>query len=58
MAEPKIKIGKEYAELRVNSEIYSKEIIYAVGYVFLDKAYILLDMEKNDIIIFRAGRGY
>lgn len=52
MSEPKIKVMEDYAELRVNSKIYSKETVFAVGYVLLDKAYILLDMDKNDIVIF------
>ena len=52
MPGPKIKITDDYAELRVNSKIYSKEIIFAVGYVFLDKAYILLDRGKDDIIVY------
>ena len=52
MSEPKIKITEEYGELRVNSDIYSKETIFAVGYVLLDKAYILLDSDKKDTIIY------
>src|SRR3990167_5170797 len=52
MAGPKIKITKDYAQLNVNSKIYSKEVIFAVGYVLLDKMYILLDSEKNDIIVY------
>ena len=52
MAGSKIKITDDYAELRVNSKIYSKEIIFAVGYVFLDKAYVLLDGDKGDIIVY------
>ena len=52
MNKPKIKILDDYAELRVNSKIYSKETIFAVGYVLLDKAYILLDMDKGDIVVY------
>ncbi|MCK4881404.1 MAG: hypothetical protein KAS92_00095 [Candidatus Omnitrophica bacterium] len=52
MAGPKIKITDDYAELRINSKIYSKEILFAVGYVFLDKVYILLDGEKDNIIVY------
>lgn len=52
MSKPKININENYAELRVNTEIYSKETIFAVGYVFLDKAYILLDIDKNDFVIY------
>lgn len=52
MSKPKITILEEYAELRVNAKIYSKETIFAVGYVLLDKIYMLLDMDKSDIIIY------
>lgn len=52
MSEPKIKVMKDHAQLRVNAKIYSKETIFAVGYVFLDKAYLLLDTDKNDIVIY------
>ncbi len=52
MSKPKIEIMDDYAELRVNSEIYSKEIIFSVGYHLLDKVYILLDLDKNEIIIY------
>lgn len=52
MSESKIKVKDGYAELRVNSEIYSKETIFAVGYVVLDKVYILLDIDKSDIVVY------
>ncbi|MEW5895209.1 MAG: hypothetical protein AB1650_05585 [Candidatus Omnitrophota bacterium] len=52
MSKPKIKITEDCAELRVNSKIYSKETLFAVGYVFLDKAYILLDADKSDAIVY------
>ncbi len=52
MGGPKVRVMEDCAELRVNSRIYSKETVFAVGYVFLDKVYILLDMDKNDIIIY------
>lgn len=52
MPGPEIKITKDYAELRVNAKIYSKEMIFSVGYVFLDKAYILLDQDKTNIIVY------
>ncbi|HBG61617.1 MAG: hypothetical protein A2Y03_09435 [Omnitrophica WOR_2 bacterium GWF2_38_59] len=52
MSKPKINVNENYAELRVNPEIYSKETIFAVGYVFLDKAYILLDIDKDDFVIY------
>lgn len=52
MTGPKINVTKDYVELRVNSKIYSKETIFAVGYVFLDKAYILLDADKDNTIVY------
>lgn len=52
MSEPKIKFNEDYAELCVNSEIYTKETIFAVGYVLLDKVYILLDAVKKDFVIY------
>ena len=52
MGEPKVRVMEDCAELRVNSRIYSKETVFAVGYVFLDKVYILLDADKSDIIIY------
>lgn len=51
MSKPKIEIKDDCAELRVNSDIYSKEVIFAVGYHYLDKAYILLDSEDGEIIV-------
>ncbi len=43
---------KKTAELKVNSKIYSKEIIYSAIYVFLDDGYFLLegDPEKEIVI--------
>ncbi len=52
MRGPKIKTKKDHAELRVNSKIYSKETIFSVGYVLLDRVYILLDCDKDDIIVY------
>jgi len=57
MPEKKIKICEDYAQLEVNSNIYSKEVIFAAGYVFLDKAYILLDQDKDKIIIYIYPQG-
>lgn len=37
----------KYVEITVNPKIYPLQSIYAAGYVFLDKAYILLDQDKN-----------
>ncbi|MBL7197984.1 MAG: hypothetical protein ISS47_07780 [Candidatus Omnitrophica bacterium] len=51
MPEKNIKISKDCVELKVNPKVYSKETIYSAGYVFLDKAYILLDQDKDKIIV-------
>jgi hypothetical protein len=40
----------KYAKITLNSKVYPLQSIYAAGYVFLDKAYILLDQDKNDKI--------
>lgn len=37
-------------KLSVNSKIYSLETIYAAGYLFLDKVYILLDEGRSNHI--------
>lgn len=36
-----------YIRLKVNSQVYPLATIFAAGYTFLDKAYILLDKDKN-----------
>lgn len=51
MTSKKIVINDDGVQLRVNSKIYSKEVVFAVGYVMLDKIYILLDADKSDIVI-------
>lgn len=37
----------QYAWMKLNPDVYSLPSIYAAGYVFLDKAYILLDQDKD-----------
>ncbi len=44
-----IKIKEGYAVISINPEIYSLPIIYSAAYVFLDKAYIVLDKENGKI---------
>jgi len=42
-----------YIKLKVNSKVYPLETIFAAGYTFLDKVYILLDKDsKGNIFIF------
>lgn len=50
--EQKFKIEKDVAILEVNEKVYSKETIFAAGYIFLDKAYILLDRVKDKIVVY------
>lgn len=48
-------IAKEdnYIRLKVNSQVYPLTTIFAAGYTFLDKAYILLDKDnKGNIFIY------
>jgi vancomycin permeability regulator SanA len=37
----------KYAKLTLAPKIYTLQSIFAAGYVFLDKAYILLDQDRN-----------
>lgn len=37
----------QYATINLNSEIYKLQSIFAAGYVFLDRAYILLDQNRD-----------
>ena len=37
----------QYAQIKLNPDVYSLQSIYAAGYVFLDKAYILLDQSRD-----------
>lgn len=46
-----ININKDHAELVIDGRIYSKENIFAAGYIFLDRAYIILDQDKNKFIV-------
>ena len=39
--------GNVCAKILLNSNIYKLQSIYAAGYVFLDRAYMLLDQDKD-----------
>lgn len=41
-----IDIKEDHAKVILNSKVYSLPTIYAASYVFLDKAYVLLDQDK------------
>jgi His-Xaa-Ser system protein HxsD len=47
-----IEIKKDYVKIYLKRDLYSKESIFAAGYVFLDKVYILLDQEKDNILVY------
>lgn len=51
MKERGVNLFDDRAEVRLNSKVYSKETIFAAGYVFLDKAYILLDESGGQYIV-------
>jgi len=38
--------------LGLKQELYSLHTIYAAGYIFLDKAYFILDKEKDKLIVY------
>ena len=39
--------SEKYIKITLNSNAYSLQTIYAASYIFLDKAYVLLDQDKN-----------
>jgi len=43
---------ENYIKLRVSEKIYPKETIFAAGYVFLDKAFIVVDKDKQDVLVY------
>lgn len=47
-----MKIHNTFVELKLNPKVYSKEIVFAAGYVFLDRAYLLLDQNKDRILVY------
>jgi len=47
----KISIKKDHVQVKVDSRVYSKETIFAAGYIFLDKAYVLVDQENKNYIV-------
>ena len=47
-----MKIEKDFVILNINPKVYPLETIYSAAYVFLDKAYILLDGDpKKEILV-------
>lgn len=52
MTEKKIMIHEDHAEIVLNSKIYSKEVVFAAGYVFLEKAYVLLDQTGDHLVVY------
>jgi len=46
-----IKLAKDSVELVINPKVYSLDVVYSAAYVFLDKAYVLLDGDPKKKII-------
>ncbi len=47
-----IKIDEDQTILSINPKIYQLEVIYSAAYIFLDKAYILLEGDpKTEVIV-------
>lgn len=42
----------EYAVVSVNPEVYSLPTIYSAAYVFLDRAYIVLDKDRERVLVY------
>ncbi len=48
---------EEYIKVTLNPQLYTLQTIYAASYIFLDKAYILLDQDnKKNIEVFLFSR--
>lgn len=45
------KTDRNHIELKIDPRVYSRESIFAAGYVFLDRVYIALEKEKNKFVI-------
>lgn len=46
----KTTLGKNEIIFEINTKIYPKEVIYKTCYVFIDKAFVYLDIIKKDLI--------
>lgn len=46
-----------YAVVSVNQDVYSLPTIYSAAYVFLDRAYIVLDKEGDKIVVYIKPKG-
>lgn len=47
-----VKEKGDYVQIDVDAKVYSLELIFAAGYVFLDRAYIILDRKKDKILVY------
>jgi len=48
-----MKIEEDSVVLSVNPKIYSLDVVYSAAYVFLDKAYVLLDGDPETEVLVR-----
>ncbi len=51
--ENNMKIENDSVVLNINAKIYALETIYSAAYVFLDRAYVMLDGDPENMIIVR-----
>ena len=49
-----IKIQQDKATLSINPKLYDLEVVYSTSYVFLDRAYIVLDGDPEKEIIVKV----
>ncbi|MEM4337042.1 MAG: His-Xaa-Ser system protein HxsD [Candidatus Woesearchaeota archaeon] len=46
-----IKIENDFAIITINPEIYPVEVIYSAAYIMMDRSFIILDKNKDKIIV-------
>ena len=42
--------------LSLDADLYSRDVVYAAAYVFLDRAYVLLDRDGGRIVVHLRGK--
>jgi His-Xaa-Ser system protein HxsD len=55
--EKHIILSKGEAKLLVNPAVYPIEAVYSASFVFLDRAYLLLDKEDENIVVMIKPKG-
>lgn len=52
-----IELCDGYVKVKVNPKIHPLDIVYSAAYVFLDRAYVLLDSDEKDTLILLKPKG-